>query len=96
MADAMNVNRLTEKAQEAVAAARQLAEEAGNPQLEPEHLLLTLVEQHEGVVPAVLQKLDVDPAALAGAARAVLRRLPSAAGGDPPAPSARQIGRAHV
>ena len=89
MVDAMNVNRLTEKAQEAVAAAQQLAEQAGNPQLEPEHLLLTLVEQHEGVVPAVLQKLDVDPAALAGAARAVLRRLPSAAGGDPPAPSAR-------
>ncbi len=85
----MNINRLTEKAQEAVVTAQQLAERAGNPQIEPEHLLLNLVEQHEGVVPAVLQKLDVDPAALAGAARAALERLPAATGGALPAPSTR-------
>ena len=58
----MNINRLTEKAQEAVVAAQQLAERAGHPQIEPEHLLLTLIEQHEGVVPALLRKLAVDPA----------------------------------
>ena len=88
----MNINRLTEKAQEAVVAAQQLAERAGHPQIEPEHLLLTLVEQHEGVVPALLQKLDVDSVALAAAARASLDRLPAATGGAPPAPSARLRG----
>ena len=88
----MNINRLTEKAQEAVVAAQQLAERAGHPQIEPEHLLLTLVEQHEGVVPALLQKLDIDPAAVAAAARAALDRLPAATGGAPPAPSARLRG----
>ena len=85
----MHVNRLTEKAQEAVAAAQQLARQAANPQIEPEHLLLTLAEQHDGVVPALLQKLEVEPATLAAAARAALERLPSTTGGAPPAPSAR-------
>ena len=83
----MNINRLTEKAQEAVVTAQQLAERSGHPQIEPEHLLLTLVEQHEGVVPALLHKLAVEPASLAAAARAALDRLPSATGGAPPAPS---------
>ena len=88
----MNINRLTEKAQEAVVTAQQVAERAGHPQVEPEHLLLTLIEQHEGVVPAVLQKLDVAPAALGTAARAALDRLPTATGGASPAPSNRLRG----
>ena len=69
----MNINRLTEKAQEAVVTAQQLAERSGHPRIEPEHLLLTLVEQHEGVVPALLHKLAVEPASLAAAARAAAR-----------------------
>ena len=83
----MNINRLTEKAQEAVVTAQQLAERSGHPRIEPEHLLLTLVEQHEGVVPALLHKLAVEPASLAAVTRAALDRLPSATGGAPPAPS---------
>ena len=85
----MNINRLTQKAQEAIVAAQQLAERAGNPELEPEHLLLTLVEQNEGVVPALLHKVDVDPASLAAGTRAALQRLPSTTGGASPAPSSR-------
>ena len=88
----MNINRLTEKAQEAVVTAQQVAERAGHPQVGPEHLLMTLIEQHEGVVPAVLQKLDVAPAALGTAARAALDRLPTATGGASPAPSNRLRG----
>src|SRR5215208_752561 len=75
---AFNMNKLTEKAQEAVAAAQQLAEERRNTQLEPEHLLHALIAQEGGVVPAVLEKLGVQPGsmlqqlepALAGLARA--------------------------
>ena len=88
----MNINRLTEKAQEAVVGAQQLAERAGHPEIEPEHLLSVLVEQPDGVVPALVRTLDVDAAALAAALRAELARLPSAAGGSPPAPSARLRG----
>src|SRR5262245_11865686 len=58
----MDMNKLTEKAQEAIAAAQRSAEARRNTQLEPEHLLLALVEQEAGVVPAVLDKLGTSPA----------------------------------
>ena len=38
----------------------------------PEHLLLTLVEQREGIVPEIVRKMNADPAALAAAVRAEL------------------------
>ena len=56
----MNLNKLTEKAQEAIVAAQQLAENRQHTQLEPEHLLHALVDQADGVVPAVLQRLGLD------------------------------------
>ena len=56
-----NMNKLTEKAQEAIAAGQRHAEERRNTQLEPEHILQALVAQDGGVVPSVLEKLDVDP-----------------------------------
>jgi len=74
--------KYTEKAQEALLGAQQLAEQMNNAQLEPEHLLTTLVEQPEGIVPELLRKLDVDPSELAVAVRAVLGRLPQAYGGQ--------------
>src|SRR6267378_3479584 len=58
----MNINKYTEKAREAVAAAIELARQSNNPQLEPEHLLVALVEQREGIVPELLRKMNVDPA----------------------------------
>ena len=61
----MNMNKLTEKAQEAIQAAQRLAEERNNTQLEPEHVLAALVAQENGVVPAVLDKLGVAPKTLA-------------------------------
>ncbi len=57
----MNINKYTEKAQEAVLGAQQLAEQASHPQIEPEHLLVALVEQRDGIVPEVLRKMDVGP-----------------------------------
>ncbi len=55
-------NRLTEKAQEAIAAAQRLAEERSHTQLEPEHLLYALADQSDGVVPSILERLGVQPA----------------------------------
>ena len=40
----MNINKYTEKAQEAIIASQQLAEREGHPEVLPEHLLLTLLE----------------------------------------------------
>src|SRR5512133_3536063 len=78
----MAPNKYTEKAQEALLGAQQLAEQMNNAQVEPEHLLTTLIEQPDGIVPEVLRKLNADPAELAVAVRAILARFPQAYGGQ--------------
>src|SRR5205814_5295685 len=85
----MNINKYTEKAQEAIVAAQQIADREGNPEILPEHLLLTLLEQREGIVPEIARKMNADPAALAAAVRAELDRQPHAEGGSQPGLSAR-------
>jgi ATP-dependent Clp protease ATP-binding subunit ClpB len=80
----MNLNKFTEKAQEAILASPQVASEMNHAQVEPEHLLLALVEQQDGVVPSVLRKLKVDPAALRATIRDYLGRQPKAYGGPEP------------
>src|SRR5262245_3712435 len=77
----MNLNKYTEKAQEAVLAAQQLAEKQNHPQIEPEHLLITLVEQSDGVVPALLRKLQIDPTAVSREGRQLLNQQPQVHGG---------------
>ena len=86
---AMNLNKFTEKAQEAVLGAQQLAESLKHPQIEPEHLLVTLVEQDNGVVPALLRKLQLDPAMLARDARTAVGKQPQVHGGSQAAISPR-------
>ena len=85
----MNLNKFTEKAQEAVLAAPPLASELNHAQVEPEHLLVTLAEQPNGVVPSVLRRLGVEPAAVAGALRTYLAKQPKAHGGAEPQLSPR-------
>jgi len=57
----MRLDRLTEKSQEALQFAQQTAEQLQQQQIEPEHLLLALVQQPDGAVPAVLRKLEAHP-----------------------------------
>jgi len=76
----MRIDRFTQRAQEAIATAQQLAEQGGNPQLEVSHLLLVLLEQPDGVVPAVLERIGVAPHGVAEELRAELARLPTVAG----------------
>jgi ATP-dependent Clp protease ATP-binding subunit ClpB len=85
----MNIHKYTEKAQEAILGAQQLADREGHPEITPEHLLLTLVEQQGGIVPEILRKLNADPGAVATAIRTELGRLPHAQGGSQPGLSAR-------
>ena len=85
----MNINRFTEKAQEALLSAQQLAERSGHPQIEPEHPLATLVDQRDGVVPGLLRKLSVEPKTVAAAVRAELEKLPTTQGGTQPGLSPR-------
>jgi len=78
----MNINKYTEKAQEAILGAQQLADREGHPEIMPEHLLLVLLEQKEGIVPGIVRKLNADPATLAAEVRAELNKLPRAHGGS--------------
>jgi len=77
----MNLQKFTEKAQQAILATPELAREFGHASVEPEHLLVTLLEQAEGVVPSVLRKLSVDPTALARELREKLDAQPKMSGG---------------
>ena len=49
-----NTNRFTQKSVEAIVAAQSAAERNGNSEVQPEHLLFTLLDQADGVVPQVL------------------------------------------
>ena len=73
-------DKLTVKAQEAVQTAQALADREGHQQIEPEHLLLALVEQEDGVVSALLAKLGARPDAIRRDVQAEIRRLPKVSG----------------
>ena len=60
----MNLNKFTEKAQEAILEAQGLASQYNHSQIDPEHLLLSLLQQSDGVVPQIVQKLGGSPQAL--------------------------------
>jgi len=78
----MNINRLTEKAHEAVVTAQNLATEHSHAEVTPEHVLVALVEQSGGIVPSILRKLNIDTGRFTGDARALLASLPQAHGAD--------------
>jgi ATP-dependent Clp protease ATP-binding subunit ClpB len=53
----MNLEKYTQKSQEALLSAQNLAQELNHPSIEPAHLLLALLRQEEGVVPALVTKV---------------------------------------
>src|SRR5215469_5695274 len=73
-------DKLTLKGQEALQAAQSHAQEKGNPQIAPEHLLWALIEQKEGVVLPVLQKLGANLQTLARELADSLAKLPKVQG----------------
>ncbi len=76
----MKLDRLTVKAQEAIAASRDVAVARNHAEVRPEHLLLALLEQEGGVVPRILSKLGADPRMVAADLERALGRLPRAHG----------------
>lgn len=77
-------DKLTIKAQEAVARAQELAAEAGNPQIEPVHLLAALLKEDGGIVRPVLEKIGANTRQLETIVEAELKHLPRSSGGSPP------------
>ena len=72
----MNFNIYTQKSQEAVQSAQQLALENSHQQMEQVHLLLALLQQEGGLIPQLLRKMDVTVESLEAAAEAELRKIP--------------------
>src|SRR5271167_3033828 len=78
---AIRWDKFTVKAQEAVQRANSLASEHGNPELMPVHLLAALVEDKEGIVPPVLEKIGIGPQAVLHDAYGAIESLPKVSGG---------------
>ena len=85
----MNINKFTEKAQEAVVGAQNLATELTHSEITPEHLLVVLLEQEGGIVPSVLRKMNLDPANVLQQVQRELDKLPKTQGGSQPNLSSR-------
>src|SRR5438552_7067667 len=90
---AIRFDQLTIKSQEAIQEAQRDARARGNAELTPDHLLLALLRQSEGVVVPILQKLGVDPAGLAAEVESDLDRQPKVTGASADAASSRELTR---
>jgi len=81
----MQADRFTVKSQEAVASAQELARARRNPEIAPAHLLVALIEQPDGLVIPILQKLGADTTTIAARANEAVAALPKlGAEGDEP------------
>src|SRR5690349_15813623 len=76
----MDINRFTEKLQEAVRAAQSKAVRYGNQQIDVEHLLAALLEQEGGLAASVLTRAGVQPETVLRRIEAELDRLPKVSG----------------
>jgi ATP-dependent Clp protease ATP-binding subunit ClpB len=85
----MRLDRFTERSQEALQAAQAAASSLQHPAVEPEHLLLALLHQDEGLVPALLRRMEVQPEPLATRLQSTLESRPKQIGvAEPPVGSA--------
>jgi ATP-dependent Clp protease ATP-binding subunit ClpB len=76
----LRFDKFTVKAQEALQAAQEMGARSGQQQIEPLHLLWSLVVQGDGVVPPLLEKLGVSPPRLAAEIEKQIERLPKVSG----------------
>jgi ATP-dependent Clp protease ATP-binding subunit ClpB len=77
---AIRWEKLTVKSQQAMAQAQTRATELGNPEVQPVHLLLALIEDREGVIPSVLGKIGVPIEQLEHEMHRIEEKLPRVAG----------------
>ena len=78
----MRFDRFTIRGQEAIQAAIGVAEKNQNQQVEPEHVLLAMLEQKEGVVRPILGKVGVNIAPVTSELQAALEKYPKVSGGQ--------------
>src|SRR4030065_259439 len=74
----MRFDRFTERAQDAAQRAAEIIQRYGHNQIDTEHILLALIEQPQGVIPQILEKLNIDIEALSDRIDQQLRGSPKA------------------
>jgi ATP-dependent Clp protease ATP-binding subunit ClpB len=89
----MDLNRFTEKAQQALVQAQNLAGEYSHGQIEGEHLLLALLRQPDGIVPLIVQGLGLQAATLAQEVERELTRKAQVYGGAAQVGMSRELQR---
>jgi len=86
----MNISKLTQKSIEAIKSAETLALEYGHIEIEPEHLLLAIINQEAGIVPRILKKLEVQIEALTNELKMIINKKPRVSG------PGRELGKIYV
>ena len=76
----MQLDKFTVKSQEAIQEAHNTAQQFGNQEMQPEHLLKAILEQPDGVVVPVLQKMGIDPAVVLSQTNQLIDQLPKVSG----------------
>lgn len=77
----MNLNKLTQKSQEALSEAQNIAITHGHQEVDVEHLTLALLSQKDGLIPSILEKLHVSTAAVKARIEQLLQQKPKITGG---------------
>jgi ATP-dependent Clp protease ATP-binding subunit ClpB len=78
----MRLDKFTLRAQEAIQSAIELAERNQHQQVEPEHLLVAMLEQEEGIVRPLIGKLGANVAVILNDTQAAVARFPRVQGGQ--------------
>lgn len=76
----MDTAKLTVKTQEALMAAQKLAIEHGHADVDAEHLAVTLMQQEDGIIPRLLERMEIDPRTATAPIEALLGRKPQVSG----------------
>ncbi len=86
----MNANKFTQKSLEAIQGAQAVAQEHGNQQIEQAHLLLALLEQDNGLIPQLLERMNLTVPSFHAAAQAEVEKLPKVSLGG------RQVDKVYI
>ena len=78
----MNLQKFTQKSLEAIQNAQSMAVEYGNPQIDHQHLLAAMLTQEEGLIPQLLQRMNVNVNGLLQSAEGEIKKLPRVSGGQ--------------
>ena len=78
----MNLQKFTKKSLDAIQNAQSMAVEYGNPQIEQQHVLMALLTQEDGLIPQLLQRMDMNTNAILQATDQAVKKLPRVTGGQ--------------